>query len=35
LGYTSDEEAFAHPINILNFHEMVTDNIGGVPVLIT
>ena len=28
-------EAFAYPINILNFHEMVNDTIGGVPLLIT
>ncbi len=35
LGYAAGEEAFAYPINILNFHEMVTDTIGGVPVLIT
>lgn len=35
LGYESGDEAFAYPINILNFHEMVTDTIGGIPVLIT
>lgn len=35
LGYESGDEAYSYPINILNFHEMVTDVIGGVPVLIT
>jgi hypothetical protein len=35
LGYESGDVTFAYPINILNFHEMVTDVIGGVPVLIT
>ena len=34
LGYESGDEAFAYPINILNFHEMVNDVIGGDPVLI-
>ncbi|PKB80874.1 MAG: hypothetical protein BZY88_07620 [SAR202 cluster bacterium Io17-Chloro-G9] len=35
LGYRSGEAAFAYPVNVLNFHELVTDDIGGVPVLIT
>ena len=35
LGYESGDETFAYPINILNFHEIVNDNIDGVPVLIT
>ena len=35
IGYESGEEAFAYPINILNFHEIVNDTIGGAPVLIT
>jgi hypothetical protein len=35
LGYESGEEAFAYPINILNFYEIVNDVIGGDPVLIT
>ena len=35
LGYESGDEAFAYPVNILNFHEMVNDVIGGDPVLIT
>ena len=28
-------EAFAYPINILNFHEMVNDTTGGIPLLAT
>jgi hypothetical protein len=35
IGYESGDEAFAYPINILNFHEIVNDTIGGVPVLVT
>ena len=35
LGYESGDDAFAYPINILNFHEIVNDVIGGDPVLIT
>ena len=35
LGYESGDEAFAYPINVLNFPEIVNDTIGGVPVLIT
>ena len=35
LGYESGAETFAYPINILNFHEIVNDTIGGVPLLIT
>jgi hypothetical protein len=35
IGYESDAEAFAYPVNILNFHEIVNDTIGGMPVLIT
>ena len=35
LGYEAGGKAFAYPINILNFHEMVNDTIGGVPLLVT
>ena len=35
LGYEAGGEVFADPINILNFHEMVNDTIGGVPLLVT
>jgi len=35
IGYEGGGETFAYPINILNYHEIVNDNIGGEPVLIT
>ena len=35
LGYEAGGEVFAYPINIVNFHEMVNDTIGGVPLLVT
>lgn len=35
IGYESGGEVFAYPIKILNFHEIVNDTIGGLPVLIT
>ena len=35
VGYESGDQAFAYPINILNFHEIVNDTINGGPVLIT
>lgn len=35
LGYTSGEEAWAYPVRILNFHEIVNDELGGEPVLIS
>ena len=35
LGYEAGGQAFAYPIKMLNFHELVNDIIDGVPVLIT
>lgn len=35
LGYEGGEQAYAYPIKILNFHEIVNDRIGGVPVLLS
>lgn len=35
IGYRSGGGAYAYPVNILEFHEIVNDNLGGVPVLIT
>ena len=35
IGYVSGSKAFAYPINILNLHELVNDEIDGKPVLIT
>jgi hypothetical protein len=31
-GYESGDDAYAYPINLLNFHEILNDTIGGVPV---
>ena len=35
LGCRAGDTAFAYPVNVLNFRELVTDDNGGVPVLIT
>jgi hypothetical protein len=35
LGFASGGEAYAYPINILNFHEMVRHEVDGIPVLAT
>ena len=35
IGYNSGDGAYAYPVNVLDFHEMVSDIIDGVPVLIT
>ena len=35
MGYISGEDAYAYPINVLNFHEIVNDEIDGVPILVT
>lgn len=35
IGYVGEEAAYAYPVNMLNFHEIVNDEIDGVPVLIT
>ncbi|MCH7734502.1 MAG: DUF3179 domain-containing protein [Chloroflexi bacterium] len=35
VGYEAGGEAFAYPVKMLNFHELVNDIIDGVPVLIT
>ena len=36
LGYVSQSgQAYAYPIKILNFHEIVNDEIDGVPVAVT
>lgn len=35
IGYATGEQAWAYPIRILNFHEIVNDNLGGEPVLIS
>ena len=35
IGYWAGDSAYAYPVNVLDFHEMVTDFIDGVPVLVT
>ena len=35
FGYRSGDVAYAYPLNILDFHEIVNDVIDGKPVLIT
>ena len=35
IGYNAGDGAYAYPVNVLDFHEMVSDVIDGVPVLIT
>lgn len=35
LGYTAGDQAWAYPVKILNFHEIVNDNLAGQPVLIS
>lgn len=35
LGYVADGQAYAYPHKILNYHELVGDELGGTPVLIS
>ncbi len=35
LGYVSAGQAYAYPFKNLNYHEIVNDDLGGVPVLIS
>ena len=35
IGYATGEQAWAYPIRILNFHEIVNENLGGEPALIS
>ena len=35
LGYISADDAYAYPVSVLDRHEIVNDEIAGVPVLIT
>ena len=35
LGYQAGENAYAYPFKILNFHEIVNDEIDNVPVLVS
>ena len=35
VGYAAGDQAWAYPVNILNYHEIVTEVINGEPVLIS
>ena len=35
IGYDSGDKAYAYPVNVLDFHELVNDVIQDVPVLIS
>jgi hypothetical protein len=35
MGYVAGTQPYAYPFKILNFHEIVNDELGGVPVLIS
>ena len=35
IGYSSPSGAYAYPVRILNFHEIVNDVVDGLPVLVT
>ncbi|MFQ5690967.1 MAG: DUF3179 domain-containing protein [Gemmatimonadota bacterium] len=35
IGYASGEKAWAFPVRILNFHEIVNDTLAGRPVLVS
>ena len=35
MGYVSGNAAYAYSINIPNFHELVNDEIDGIPVLVS
>ncbi len=35
IGVKAGGEARAYPIKILNWHEVVNDTIGGVPIVVT
>ncbi len=34
IGYATDRDAWAYPIRILNYHEIVNDTLDGEPILI-
>ncbi len=35
IGYVGEKESYAYPVRMLNFHELVTDTIDGIPLLVT
>jgi len=35
IGYAAGEEAYAYPLKMLNYHEIVHDLVDGVPILVS
>ena len=35
IGYAAGDEAYAYPVKILNYHEIVHDLVDGVPILVS
>ncbi len=35
IGYAAGDEAYAYPLKILNYHEIVHDLVDGVPILVS
>lgn len=35
VGYEGDSQAYAYPVKFLNSHEIVNDEIDGIPILVT
>lgn len=35
LGYATEDGAWAYPVRILNLHEIVNDELGGIPILVS
>ena len=35
IGYVGNKQAYAYPVRMLNFHELVADTIDGIPLLVT
>ena len=35
IGYVGEEQAYAYPVRMLNFHELVADTIDVIPLLVT
>ena len=35
IGYVGEDASYAYPVRMLNFHELVTDTIDDVPLLVT
>ena len=35
IGYVGENESYAYPVRMLNFHELVADTIDDIPLLVT